>query len=129
MTKTILAAAFTAAILIGTTAFGTSAMAQAYLATEGNRLTVTNGANSAITKLNVSYSHVEDDGRNYLNQPIAPGASQVVLVESTDNCRADIIATYANGRSEGFINVNTCASAGRAIGTPWFANGEQEEEE
>ncbi|WP_269516338.1 hypothetical protein [Brevundimonas subvibrioides] len=105
MKKTLLAAASTAALVIGMSAFGTAAMAQA-------TLTVTNDGEVAITELAISGTSVEDFGENLLDEEIAPGDGVEVTFEVGDECIQDVQATYEDGDTEEVYDVDLCSGSG-----------------
>ena len=101
MKKTLLAAASTAALVIGMSAFGTNAMAQA-------TMTVTNTGEVAITELAISGTSVEDFGDNLLDEEIAPGDGVEVTFEVGDDCVQDVMATYEDGDTEELYDIDLC---------------------
>lgn len=102
MKKTLLAAASTAALVIGMSAFGTAAMAQA-------TMTVTNTGEVAITELAISGTSVEDFGDNLLDEEIAAGDGVEVTFEVGDDCVQDVMATYEDGDTEELYDIDLCA--------------------
>ena len=105
MKKTLLAAASTAALVIGMSAFGTAAMAQA-------TMTVTNTGEVAITELAISGTSVEDFGDNLLDEEIAPGDGVEVTFDVGDDCVQDVMATYEDGDTEEVYDVDLCEGGG-----------------
>ncbi|ADL01866.1 hypothetical protein [Brevundimonas subvibrioides] len=105
MKKTLLAAASTAALVIGMSAFGTAAMAQA-------TMTVTNTGEVPIVELAISGTSVEDFGDNLLDEEIAPGDAVEVTFDVGDDCVQDVMATYEDGDTEEVYDVDLCEGGG-----------------